>query len=103
MYIKQINTRKALKLASNGEDIMVMVSRDGGTNWMDYEPVMLSDMLDGCMFFQQDNLDLCEHTNRKNLDMGKILALKKAGWSNAKIADEMGVSDRTICNRLREQ
>lgn len=31
---------------------------------------------------------------RKKLDKGKILALHKAGWSNAKIADETG------CNRV---
>ena len=39
---------------------------------------------------------------RKELDMGKIKALYKAGWSISKIADEMGVSYGTIQNRLEE-
>lgn len=34
------------------------------------------------------------------LDMGKIVALSRAGWSVEKIADEMGVSGQTIRNRL---
>lgn len=34
------------------------------------------------------------------LDIGKIVALSRAGWSVEKIADEMGVSGQTIRNRL---
>lgn len=34
------------------------------------------------------------------LDDGKIKALRNAGWSLAKIGDEMGVSGTTILNRL---
>jgi len=33
---------------------------------------------------------------RKNIDTGKIIALHNAGWSNVKIADEMGLSPITI-------
>lgn len=36
------------------------------------------------------------------LDMGKIGALSKAGWSVEKIAEEMGVSGQTIRNRLND-
>lgn len=36
------------------------------------------------------------------LDMGKIVALSRAGWSVEKIADEMGVSGQTIRNRLND-
>ena len=39
---------------------------------------------------------------RKNLDMGKVRALRDAGWTFDKIADEMGVSPQTIANRLKE-
>ncbi len=46
---------------------------------------------------------------RNKLDYGKIMALHNAGWSNAKIADEMGTTPNTIavaiCNlkkRARE-
>lgn len=41
-----------------------------------------------------------KHRKRVELDDGKILALRKAGWSLAKIADEMGVSQQTISNHL---
>lgn len=38
---------------------------------------------------------------KKALDMGKVKALRKAGWTLEKIADEMGVSTSTIANRLK--
>lgn len=34
--------------------------------------------------------------------MGKLQALHEGGWSVAKIADEMGVSQQTIYNKLKE-
>lgn len=37
---------------------------------------------------------------RKVIDMGKVKALRKAGWSAKKIADEMGVCTSTIYNYL---
>lgn len=37
-----------------------------------------------------------------NIDMGKVKALRNAGWSFDKIADEMGCSSQTIANRLKE-
>lgn len=41
-------------------------------------------------------------TTKKELDVGKIKALRKAGWSFQKIADEMGVaSAQTIANHLK--
>ena len=39
--------------------------------------------------------------NKKTLDMGKVKALRQAGWSLDKIADEMGCSAQTIANRLK--
>lgn len=39
---------------------------------------------------------------RKPIDVGKIGALWKAGWSVAKIADEMRVSEQTIRNYLKK-
>lgn len=41
-------------------------------------------------------------TTRKELDMGKVKALRDAGWTFEKIADEMGCSPQTIVNRLKE-
>lgn len=40
---------------------------------------------------------------RKSLDMGKCRALLKAGWSIAKCADELGVSEPTLRKRLKEE
>lgn len=36
------------------------------------------------------------------LDDGKIMALHRAGWSQAKIAEELGVSAATINRRIKE-
>lgn len=42
-------------------------------------------------------------TGRKSdLDDDKILALRRAGWTIAKIADEMGVSQGTISKHLKD-
>ena len=40
--------------------------------------------------------------NKKNLDLGKIAALRNAGWSLEKIGDEMGCSAQTVANHLEE-
>lgn len=40
---------------------------------------------------------------KKTFDTGKKLALLKAGWSIAKIADEMGVSEPTIYNHMKKE
>lgn len=41
-------------------------------------------------------------SNKKDLDLGKIAALRNAGWSMAKIADEMKCSEQTIRNHMDE-
>ena len=40
---------------------------------------------------------------RKPFDTGKMKALLKAGWSIAKIADEMGVTEATIRKHCKEE
>ena len=43
------------------------------------------------------------HPTKKRLDIGKIRALRDAGWSLKKIAEEMGVANpQTIANHLKE-
>jgi len=39
---------------------------------------------------------------KKSIDMGKAKACRQAGWSFAKIADELGVSEMTIRKHLNE-
>ena len=41
-------------------------------------------------------------SNRKPLDDGKMLALRKAGWTYEKIADEMHCSAQTVINHIKE-
>ena len=36
------------------------------------------------------------------IDIGKVKALRKAGWSYEKIAEEFGCSPQTICNHLNK-
>lgn len=102
MYIKQINQKQALELAVKGMDIMVMEPNKADPQlWTDYSPLMLQDMLSGCMFFQMDMAaGPSSEEDKKKLDVGKMQALRKAGWSNKKIAEEMGVSEGTVWNRL---
>lgn len=38
----------------------------------------------------------------KPFDMGKLKALLDGGWSVSKIADEMGVSEQTIYNKVKK-
>ena len=38
---------------------------------------------------------------KKEFDMGKLGALIDGGWSVEKIADEMGVSQQTIYNKMK--
>ena len=43
-------------------------------------------------------------TNKKiPLDMGKVKALRKAGWTVEKIADDLRVSPSTIYSRMKEE
>ena len=39
---------------------------------------------------------------KKNIDTGKVMALRRAGWPITKIADEMGVSVATICYHVKK-
>lgn len=39
---------------------------------------------------------------KKELDVPKMRALRKAGWSLSKIADEMRCSPQTVSNKLKE-
>lgn len=40
------------------------------------------------------------HVKKIRLDMGKVMALKRAGWSNEQIADEFGTTPGTIATSI---
>ncbi len=42
-------------------------------------------------------------SKRSGIDHGKIVALHEAGWSVAKIADEMGTTSVTVRNHLKKE
>ena len=44
-----------------------------------------------------------EKSRKKPLDEGKMLALRKAGWSYEKIADEMNCATQTVVNRIKDK
>lgn len=41
--------------------------------------------------------------NKKDLDVGKMKALRKAGWTLAEIADELGTTSGTVSKRLAKE
>lgn len=40
---------------------------------------------------------------RKKLDDGKMLALRKAGWTYKRISEEMGCSEQTVINHIQSR
>lgn len=38
--------------------------------------------------------------DRKRVDIGKIMALRNAGWSNKKIAEEMGMTPSAVATQI---
>ena len=52
---------------------------------------------------EQDGLAQEEITKiAKDIDRGKVMALKKAGWTNLQIADEFGLTPKTM-DRVMEE
>lgn len=129
MFVKQIDIKTALELAAKGKEVLVMapITTDP-EKWIDYEPNTLGHMLEGCLFFRREpamEVDQVGSTGqtieigpaepgnaqpdpppptgkkaKKTVDVGKLIALHNAGWSVAKIADELGVSTRAVYNYL---
>lgn len=44
-----------------------------------------------------------EKRKRKQIDVGKIMALHRAGWNNVKIADEMKLHPVTVGKYIRQE
>ena len=126
MFIKQGDEKTALELAAKGKEVLVMVPGGKDSGWEDMMPDSLGHMLEGCMFFRREpameagqiepagrtiEFGPAEPGNaqpdsppgkkaKKTVDVGKLIALHNAGWSVAKIADELGISTRTVYNYL---
>ena len=128
--LKQITEKEALAAYTKGKDIKVLVPPTciKEPEWEDYEATLLSRLLDGIVYLADEEekeeavpaesdpdpepepdpeepKESETPTSKyapKNLDNGKIAALHRAGWSNEKIADEMGVTGVTIGNRIKK-
>ena len=130
MFIKQIDAKAALQLAAKGKEVLILVPGGKDSGWEGMMPDTLEHMLEGCMFFRQEpamEVELMELTvepagqtiepgleepenaqpdpptgkkPKKTVDVGKLIALHNAGWPVAKIADELGISMRTVYNYL---
>lgn len=125
MFVKQIDIKTALELAAKGKEVLVMapITTDP-EKWIDYEPNTLGHMLEGCLFFRREpamevelvgeepqqeaageddqSPDPPPAGKRKKIDTGKLIALHKAGWPVAKIAEELRVSERAVYLNLQK-
>ena len=126
--LKQITEKEALKMYIEGEDVKILAPMVNNPDWLEYEAGLLSRLLDGIIFLTDEeektevafteSIAVAEEpeltdepepdpepkTNRfgkLNLDEGKIGALHRAGWTNEKIAEEMGTTGVTIGKRLK--
>ena len=132
MYIKQIDMDKALELASKGVEVPVLVPTGPGSGWESMVPDTLQNLLSDVMFFRKepamekaeftlealtekqippsqqegsaakDASKVSKNKRQQPVDTGKIMALRNAGWSYKKIAEEMRVSEGTVYNRVKE-
>ena len=124
MFVKQIDEKTALELAAKGKEVLVMIPGGKDSGWEDMMPDSLEHMLEGCLFFRQEpamEVDLVGEEpqqeaageddqspdpppagKRKKIDTGKLIALHKAGWPVAKIAEELRVSERAVYLNLQK-
>ena len=132
MFVKQIGMEKALELAAKGMEIKVLAPIGQEDGWENLAPDTLQHMLEGVMFFRQEPAlekeilpvvsreepeppaekslsDLTKELKQARLqkgkldvDIGKMKALREAGWSYAKIADEMRISVGSVHNHLKQ-
>lgn len=55
MFVKQIEMKEALRLAADGQEVMLLApSTPTPENWMEYYPDTLQGFLEGCMYFRRE-------------------------------------------------
>lgn len=113
MFVKQIDLKTAFELAARGNEVLVLVPGGDG-DWVDMQASTLQKELDGVLFFRREpamelplmEADQLPPPTKKNkkvqLDTGKLIALRNAGWSMKKIAEELKISEGTVFNYLKK-
>lgn len=98
--LKQISMAEAITRLQNGEEVKCI---QVGDNWEDGRPVLLSRILEN-IIPMTDAVPASKNTPPKppSIDLGKLGALKEAGWSVRNMSIEFGVSEPTIRKYLRE-
>jgi len=120
--IRQITVKEALKAYMEGEKVICMEPEpeESGT----YNAYTLASVLNGLVFLvdkkttrgnqmPEDVVPVMTENKpvavnpppeakpkRQNVDIGKILALRNAGWDYAKIADEMRLTVKQVGNYI---
>lgn len=131
MIIKQIAIDEALELHKRGLMVGVLQPVvPEPKNLDDYEFLTLKKILDGCEFFrivpeeekretepkaveekpaetvmetkEKPEPPKPEATNKKQIDVGRIKALYKAGWTGKRIAEDMHIAESTVCGYLKK-
>lgn len=99
---KNIENQKAFEeqvrnIYASGNAITGLLSEEDNSS-DDVEKVVLHDEENGDI---EVNVPEKVAKEKKSIDEGKVMALYKAKWSQAKIADEMGCSQSKICQIIK--
>lgn len=104
MKYKQISIKEAADRCRNGEAVYAARCIDG----MSFREVTAATMLLAMEVPvpkpepKPEKAKKQSPPKKKNIDRGKVKALHEAGWSNAKIADEMKCSTWSVSMILKE-
>lgn len=104
--LKQIPIDEALRRFVAGERVLCLMPGTDADDWTEYLPQTLDDILGGVIAFTDEPIKIEPQADKKNggkTDVGKLYALADAGWTPAKIADELGVSEQTVRNWLNKR
>lgn len=104
MKYKQISIKEAADRCRNGEAVYAARCIDGMSFREVAEAMMLLVMEIPVPETEPkpEKAKKQSPTKKKNIDRGKVKALHEAGWSNAKIADEMKCSAWSVSMILKE-
>ena len=116
MSLKKIEITEALAKAAEGKEIYILhpISKDTTVSEL-FGAIAFAEVIPDAApeekpvktkeeVTEQDNVQ--EPKSRhyaKNVDHGKIVSLRTAGWSVKKIAAQMEISEQTVRNHLAEE